>query len=841
MGSRYPDRRSYQDRDNTSQHLNPARTKEETVSDTKRSRRDDRGRQNHINKENASRSKDKRSDEREKNDVRSRSQRRRVAPWTETAKQSHSPRREQKVCSASPDSRTNAEEKKCEESVESTTASSRQHRGREERVRHRDEEENDAGVKVQRTVTTVTEVDDLGEEIPRIPEAVAVASSNPVTPSVSSTCPPTNQEDKTPNVTEEDVVDKWAQTVSPNTLPILQDKAKILQSVMKHQVTILVAETGSGKTTQVPQFLVRRFYRMGKVACTQPRRVACTTVAKYVAQQFGTTVGDRVGYKVRFDDSTSANSKIIYLTDGMAVREALHNPNFDSYAFLIIDEAHERQINTDILFGLALKACEQREDFKLLIMSATLETQPLIEYFGENRTNVVNIKGRQHEVEVWHTSETQDDWMEAALLAVLQIHIDIAEDNGDILVFLPGQAEIEALQKLLEEKNKLMPGYRNLDLFICPLYAQLPLEKQMLIFEPAPPNTRKVVLSTNIAETSITIPNIKYVVDSGKVKMKVLNSANGVETLKTVNVSQAMARQRTGRAGREGPGACYRVFPAEEFENLSSEAPPEISRTDLAQTYLQLACMKLDPVNFRFLDDPSVKLKKLAMLYLKRINAIDGNRNITSIGKKLASLPIHPKLGKMLLHASEFECTSEILTLVSMLASEDTFYYTADDRTQKNKYPKQESLFDRKSDHITLILMYNCWKKLCKDNVSSFKADYGINIDSMRRAKKVRDQLKDLYNKHFEEDIKSCGQEHDKIRKCLATACRTHTARQNGPKGEYITDQERMQVKIHPHSLLHRMDSEMLVYNELTETKQCYLRLCTEIHSSWVPLARPVG
>jgi len=613
---------------------------------------------------------------------------------------------------------------------------------------------------------------------------------------------------------------------STNDLPIRGRREHILRTIDRCQVVILISETGSGKTTQLPQFLLPKYSRRGTIGCTQPRRVACTSVANFVAKEMKQPLGELVGYKIRFQEKSSPKTKILYLTDGMAVRVASHDPKFSAYSVLIIDEAHERSIHTDLMLGLARKALDQRPDLKIVVMSATLEEQPLVDFFGKKRTEVVKVKGRAHPVKIWTTPEPEDDVLEAAMITVLQIHVDCRE-KGDVLVFLPGQEEIEQLAKLLGDKRKLFPADLTTDLLICPLFASMPFEQQIAVFEPVVGDVRKVVIATNIAETSITIPGIKYVVDCGKVKLKCVNPKTGVETLRSTAIDQAMARQRAGRAGREGPGHCFRLYPEEEFTKLLPHMPPEILRTDMTQVYLTLRNLNIDVETFPFLDRPSSDSLRKAAAYLRRVDAITGAKELTEFGKKLALLPLDPQFGVLLLTSPDFECVAEILTITAMLSVDSAFYSTRSDHRNE----LLQSLFHPLGDHLTLLSIYRAWKK---STSPTFCADYGINSYALRTTNKIRDQLKDLLQKIGVTNVTSCGDDLDKVRRCLTKACFTHMAKSEG--SGYVTMISRQEARIHPFSRLFSMKPSppLLVYNNLVTTTKNYLRICTAIEESWL-------
>uniref|UniRef100_A0A0G4GML2 RNA helicase n=1 Tax=Chromera velia CCMP2878 TaxID=1169474 RepID=A0A0G4GML2_9ALVE len=364
------------------------------------------------------------------------------------------------------------------------------------------------------------------------------------------------------------------------SLPAWEAQKNFVKLVKKNQCTVLVGETGSGKTTQCAQFLINAGLRKGKcITCTQPRRVAAMSVAQRVADEMDVELGEEVGYSIRFEDKTCPKTILKYMTDGMLLREAMTDPNLERYSIVILDEAHERTLQTDVLFGLLKKILPRRPELKVVVMSATLDAQKFQKYF--DGAPLLNIPGRAFPVEIFYTPEPERDYFEAAVRTVIQIHE--SEPEGDVLIFLTGEEEIENAKKSLEQQSRQMDQVG--DLMAVPLYASLPPDQQKKIFNPAPGVNRsgkpgrKVVIATNIAETSITIDGIVYVVDPGFSKQKVYNPRTRVESLLVAPISKASAHQRAGRAGRTRPGKCFRLYTEKAFESeLQEQTYPEILR-----------------------------------------------------------------------------------------------------------------------------------------------------------------------------------------------------------------------------------------------------------------------
>ncbi|XP_056693080.1 pre-mRNA-splicing factor ATP-dependent RNA helicase DEAH1-like [Spinacia oleracea] len=333
------------------------------------------------------------------------------------------------------------------------------------------------------------------------------------------------------------------------SLPIYTYRDDLLKAIQEHQVLIIVGETGCGKTTQIPQYLHEAGYtKVGKIGCTQPRRVAAMSVAARVSKEMGVKLGHEVGYSIRFEDCTSDKTLIKYMTDGMLLREFLCEPDLGSYSVIMLDEAHERTVCTDILLGLVKDVARFRPDLKLLISSATLDADKFSDFFDS--APIFKIPGRPYDVEIHCTKAPEPDYLDAAIVSALQIHV--TEPPGDVLIFLTGQEEIETAEEIFKNRTRGL-GRKIAELIICPIYANLPTHLQNKIFEPTPRGARKVVLATNIAETSLTIHGIKYVIDPGFVKIKSYNPRTGVESLLVQPISKASATQRAGRSGRTGP------------------------------------------------------------------------------------------------------------------------------------------------------------------------------------------------------------------------------------------------------------------------------------------------
>ncbi|KAG2439200.1 hypothetical protein HXX76_004563 [Chlamydomonas incerta] len=491
---------------------------------------------------------------------------------------------------------------------------------------------------------------------------------------------------------------------TPAELPIRQFAKDILGAVDTNDVVVVIGETGSGKTTQLSQILYEAGYaKDGIIAVTQPRRVGAVTVAKRVAEERGVQLGREVGYAVRFEDCTCASTRIKYLTDGTLLRECLEDPQLQRYSVIILDEAHERSLNTDILFGLLKRLVAQRNAtveraerdgrggggggaaavagavaglsrLRLVVTSATLDGEKFSAYFGN--CPVFNVPGRCYPVDIIHSREDHlSDYAAAAIDTVMQIHT--SQPGGDILVFLTGQAEIDKAIRALNEAVAGLPAGSAGPLVALPLYASLPPELQVRVFRPAPEGVRRCIVATNVAETSITVEGVVYVVDSGVVKQKSYQPATGMDSLDVTPISRVQATQRAGRAGRTRPGKCFRLYTRNYYDKkMPNVTAPEIQRTSLvgAVLYLKsLALPGLDVLRFDFLDPPAQEALEDALRQLLVLDAIDGRGDVTDLGRRMSGLPLDPALARALLAARELDCVTEMVSVAAMLSSEHVF------------------------------------------------------------------------------------------------------------------------------------------------------------------------
>ncbi|KAI3467237.1 hypothetical protein Pfo_023900 [Paulownia fortunei] len=671
------------------------------------------------------------------------------------------------------------------------------------------------------------------------------------------------------------------------SLPIAAVEKRLLEEVINNDILIIVGETGSGKTTQLPQYLFNGgFCRNGGIiGITQPRRVAAVTVAKRVAEECGVTLGQKVGYAIRFEDVTSSSTRIKYMTDGLLLREALLDPYLSKYSVIIVDEAHERTVHTDVLLGLLKTVQKTRSPgasdmvnsdltksengvllekqngvqstsilkhsrgkklspLKLIIMSASLDAQTFSEYFGGARA--VHVQGRQYPVDILYTHQPETDYIDAALITIFQIHLE--EGPGDILVFLTGQEEIESIERLVQERLPKLPESKR-KLSVIPIFASLPSEKQMKVFMPPPVGFRKVILATNIAETSVTIPGIKYVIDPGMVKVRTYDPSTGIEPLIIVKTSKAQALQRSGRAGREGPGKCYRLYPENEFYKLKDSTTPEIKRCNLSNVILQLKALGIDDiVGFDFIEEPDrmAIIKSMELLFL--LGALtDSSKLSDPVGHQMARLPLDPIYSKALIVASQFNCLEEMLIVVAMLSVESIFY--APREKLEESRTALRSFSSPEGDHMTLLNTYRASdefleksklvssKEKAEKNLRKWCKENFINSRSLKHARDIHSQIR----RNAEQmglRVTSCGDDMLPLRRCLAASFFLNAALKQ-PDGTYRALSSGLMVQIHPSSVLFRMKPECIIFDELVRTNQNYIRNVSRIDYLWLAELAP--
>ncbi|KAF7117437.1 hypothetical protein CNMCM5793_006382 [Aspergillus hiratsukae] len=683
-------------------------------------------------------------------------------------------------------------------------------------------------------------------------------------------------------------------------LPIFPHGDEIRRNLRANDVMLLVGETGSGKSTQIPQFLVneqwcrptkatvtqddgskRELTVGGCIAITQPRRVAAISLARRVAEEMGTPLGSsspasKVGYSVRFDTSTSPSTRIKFLTEGMLLQEMLHDPWLTKYSAIVVDEVHERGINVDLVLGFLRNVVSGKKEgrggvpLKVVVMSATADMESLMDFFkeglqanrdtdttngnsdrqgsphanGEDKISVCHIKGRQFPVKTIYAPAPVHDFVDAALKVIFQIHYK-EPMPGDILVFLTGQETVEALEHLVNEYATGMdPALPKVQ--VLPLFAALPQVAQQRVFLPAPPRTRKIILATNIAETSVTVSGVRFVVDCGKAKIKQFRTRLGLDSLLVKPISKSAAIQRKGRAGREAPGQCYRLYTEKDYLALDETNTPEILRCDLSQALLNMKARGVDDVmGFPFLTRPPRESLEKALLQLLSIDALEESGRISSIGLHIAKLPLTPTLGRVLLAASEHGegCLLDVIDIISCLSVENIFLNTTSEEKKEEAEKARRDLYRREGDHLTMLATVQAYAAENTDR----KAWAERHMVSHRAMQSVMDVRKQLTTQCRQAKLlPSAGDSRDAsnnsttrepspvlILQSFLRGFSTNTARLV-PDGSYRTVVGNQTVAIHPSSVLFGKKVEAIMYNEFVFTNRSYARGVSAVQMDWV-------
>ncbi|CAH6720532.1 pre-mRNA-splicing factor ATP-dependent RNA helicase Prp16p [[Candida] jaroonii] len=627
-------------------------------------------------------------------------------------------------------------------------------------------------------------------------------------------------------------------------LPVFTVKHDLIKLIGENQVSIIIGETGSGKTTQLTQYLHEAGYK--NVVCTQPRRVAAMSVAQRVSVEMGCKVGQEVGYSIRFEDVTSDKTRIKYMTEGILLRELLGDSNLDGYDVVIMDEAHERSLNTDVLLGLLRMLVRRRRDLKVIITSATINADFFSEFFGG--APQFTIPGRTFPVEVFY-NRSVEDYVEETVKTVVKLHLENLnydrESDGDILVFMTGQEDIEVTCELVAEKLSQLNDIPPLD--ILPIYSSLPSELQSKIFTAPNKHRRKCVVATNIAETSLTVDGVKYVVDCGLIKLKIYNAKLGMDNLTVIPISIANGNQRSGRAGRTGPGKCYRLYSEQEFneDNLNLMPIPEIKRTNLSNVMLLLKSLKINNIHdFPFIDAPPKELISCSMYELWTLGAIDNFGNLTALGKKMISFPMEPSLAKLIIVSTypQFQCSNEIIIIVSML-SVPPVYYRPKERLEEADMMREKFTI-KDSDHLTLLNIYQQWESQMKTNPRKVRQWCIKNFligKSLQKARDIKNQLLSIM-KSQKLPITSSNND-EVIKQCLCMTFFPQSSRLSkinlkDSSIEYFNLRHSfMKLYLHPTSVLNNsrdFPPDYVIYHQLILTKKEYMNVVTAVDPLWL-------
>jgi len=624
--------------------------------------------------------------------------------------------------------------------------------------------------------------------------------------------------------------------VFPESLPVSQRKAEIEKLLSEHQVIVVAGETGSGKTTQLPKMCLELgLGHLGTIGHTQPRRIAARSVAARIAEELQTELGDLVGYKVRFNDQISDNTQIKLMTDGILLAEIQTDRFLNQYSCLIIDEAHERSLNNDFILGYLKPLLPRRPDLKVIITSATIDVERFSKHF--NNAPIIEVSGRTYPVEVRYrpvAEEDDQDQLQGILNAVDELQ---AEGRGDILIFMNGEREIRDTAEALQKQNLKHTE-------ILPLFARLSAQEQNKIFHPSGLN--RIVLATNVAETSLTVPGIKYVIDPGTARISRYSYRTKVQRLPIEPISQASANQRKGRCGRVSEGICIRLYSEEDFNNRPEFTDPEILRTNLASVILQMTALGLDDIEaFPFVDAPDKRHIQDGVKLLEELGAFETvqtksgeKRRLTTIGRQLAQLPVDPRLAKMLLSAVDFGSVYEVMIIASALSIQDPRERPTDKQQASDE--KHRRFADKKSDFLAFLNLWNYvqeqQKALTKNQFRRQCQKDFLNYLRIREWQDIYQQIR-LAVREMGLPINSEKAEYQQIHTALLSGLLSHIGLKEAEKQQYLGARN-AHFAIFPNSVLFKKQPKWVMAAELVETSKLWGRMVAEIEAEWIePLA----
>ena len=620
----------------------------------------------------------------------------------------------------------------------------------------------------------------------------------------------------------------------PKELPIYQHQDEILNTIKNHQVIIITGETGSGKTTQLPKICLRAGRgRKKPIICTQPRRIAAITISQKVAQELGEFGPRVVGYKIRFKDKTGPLTRIIYATDGLLLAKAHKDKLLKGYDTIIVDEAHERTLNIDFLLGLLRKILPKRPDLKVIITSATIDTEQFSKAF--KNAPIIKVSGRSYPVDIKYMpfEETDEEipLSEKVLRAVYEIRKK--DTLGDILVFLPTENEI------IDTVNLLKDRFKDKDVLVLPMFGRLASHEQQKIFKPF--SGQKIVVATNVAETSITVPGIKYVIDSGLARISRYNLSSHTKALPVQPISKASADQRAGRAGRLSPGVCIRLYSEKDYEAMAQFTAPEILRSNLAEVILKLLYLDFGEVTeFPFINPPSPKAIKEGYLTLKELGAINHHKKLTYIGRQMARLPLDPRISRMIIEARKQNALKEILIIASALSIQDPRQRPIEMQSKANEMHQKFS--DPASDFIAFLRMWNELKKLKEKGASNkeirrFCKDHFLSYNHIRQWEDIHAQLLDILNELKDFPINDKPASYDQIHMAILSGFLSHIALNK--EGHKYLGARGKELYIHPSSYLFKTNPKWIVSYELVRTTKLFARTVSKINPKWAEELAP--
>lgn len=611
-----------------------------------------------------------------------------------------------------------------------------------------------------------------------------------------------------------------------DSLPIHAHRRELLYLVQQHPVTIVVGQTGSGKSTQIPQYLLEAGWSSGKqsIVVCQPRRIAAISLAKRVSEEVGCGLGASVGYTVRFDDQTTKDvTRIRFMTDGMLMREVLYDPLLTRCSVVILDEAHERTIATELLAGLLKKIMRRRPELRVIVSSATIDAEAFRSFFGE-QTAIVSLHGRSFPVTLHYLPETCHDHVQAAIDTVARIHHELPA--GDILVFMTG----------LDEINRVIEGLGDAKGLEClPLHAAMNLNEQMAVFERR--TLRRAIISTNIAEASVTIDNIGYVVDCGKVKLRLHDIKTDMDALVVTSCSKASATQRAGRAGRLFAGHAFRLYTRAEYDTMSDATIPDLHRADLSSVLVQLKALGIDRIaSFEMISGWPKEAIGSAAERLHALGVFDRTASLTPMGMRLAELPLDPPVARLLLAGEQHGCLAETLTIAAFLAiSTNTLSpleQICSDPLSLRRFSVEEG---------DLLTMLGIFTNFAKNNHSpSWCQRHKLDSKILLRVRHIR-QILSRHASRFKLTRSSKAGSSESIIRAILTAFAPHSAYSDPNTASFrLVRHPSISVNVHPSSVLFKRLPELVVFADIVETSKPFMRMLTVVPApEWISEAAP--
>ncbi|WP_154222694.1 ATP-dependent RNA helicase HrpA [Marinicella rhabdoformis] len=610
-------------------------------------------------------------------------------------------------------------------------------------------------------------------------------------------------------------------------LPVSQQADVIIETIQNNQITIIAGETGSGKTTQIPKLCLKAgLGKTGQIACTQPRRIAAKSVAQRVADEMKTPLGTAVGYQVRFDEKYDPKGWVRFMTDGILLQQTLRDKWLNDYDAIIIDEAHERSLNIDFLLGFLKQLADKRPDLKLIITSATIDTDKFSKHF--NDAPIINVSGRSYPVDVHYRplDEKNIELNQGIIRSLDEIYaMEDSEGGGDVLIFLPGEREInEAMDQL---KRKQFPNTE-----VLPLYARLTSQEQMRIFNPE--YKRRIILSTNVAETSLTLPRIHYVIDSGLARISRYSARSKIQGLQVEPIAQDSANQRKGRCGRIADGHCFRLYSEDDFEARPEHTDAEILRTSLASVILQTHVLKLGHLaDFPFIDVPDYKMINDGYQLLTELEALDEGQQLTAVGRTMAHLPIDVQLGRILIKANQVGALKEALIIVSALSIQDPRERPLDWAQAADKAHQKYANDD--SDFMSLLTMWKVLNQTRKDlKNKAFKDWCRKHFISIKRYMEWRDIHRQLSNLVKQQKMRLSDQkaDYEQIHKALLSGFISHVG-VNQTDRDYLGTRNK-KFMIFPGSGLFNTLPKWIMAAQIVHTSQVFARMVAKVEAAWI-------